>query len=314
MIDHQDILYGIASQSIYLDVPEGRPSAVTSVYVYWWTTGDDTANAETATTGSAAIDSVNTTFDADSGFSQANQHTLNLTATTNVVKDRRYLATNAVGAKEWVEVAGITSAASVTSRVPLANDYAAADTFVGTRISISLLDTWVADSDNISDSTDPNSGWRVRWEYVVDSVTYVRHTFFDVVRVGGEHDVTPADMELFVGNWSGKVPMDHRTDQGRGLIDEGYRMFKMDLLASDIPDQQIRNTEVVNHIVKHAAAVVLHRTRFYEQGGDPGPLEDARKEYDSLIDRMFRVEGKVSIGYDESGAGARSEAPGIWSR
>lgn len=314
MADAQDILYGVAGQSIYLDCPEGRPSAVTSVYVYWWEYGDDTDNAEDATTGSAAVDAVSTTFDAASGVSQASQHSLALASTTGIVIGRRYLATNAPGAKEWVEVESITSGASITARNPLANDYATSDTFASTRISISLDDDWVADPNAISDNTDPNAGWRVRWEYVVGGGAYVRHSYFDVSRVGGSHTVTPADMENFLGNWSGVLPRDHRKDQGRKLIDEGYRMFKMDMLSADIPDQQIRNQETVDQIVKHAATVILQRSRVYDGSLDPALLEDARGQYSSLLDRMFRVAGRVSIGVDETGAGARVSAPGIWSR
>ena len=69
MVDHQDVIYNVTGQSFYLDCPEGRPTSITSVTVLDWNAGDDDT-AESATTGSAGLDAVNTTFDAASGAGQ----------------------------------------------------------------------------------------------------------------------------------------------------------------------------------------------------------------------------------------------------
>ena len=55
----QQILYNVTGQSIYLDATEGRPSSVTSVAVYNDTAGDDDTT-ESATTGSAAVETIQT--------------------------------------------------------------------------------------------------------------------------------------------------------------------------------------------------------------------------------------------------------------
>src|SRR4030067_1300294 len=68
--EKQQLLFGETGQSLVWDAPEGRASAVNSVQVWRALTGD-LGTAETATTGSASIDSANTTVDANSGASSA---------------------------------------------------------------------------------------------------------------------------------------------------------------------------------------------------------------------------------------------------
>src|SRR5690606_32448234 len=139
---HQDIAFNVTGQSLVWDAPEGQASSVTSVTVYRAYTGD-TGTTEAATTGTASIDSVDTTLDAAAGDGQADARLIPLTATTGIVAGREYLLTSADGLKEWVEVVSIDSGVSVTARHPLANTYAAADTFQGTRLSIGVDGTWV---------------------------------------------------------------------------------------------------------------------------------------------------------------------------
>lgn len=311
--DHQDLIYNVTGQSFVIDVPEGQPSSLTSVNVYPWDSGDD-ATAETATTGSASIDSVSTTLDGNAGLSQANSRLIPLTATTNVVVGRDYLITSADGIKEWVEVMEIDSGVSVTARVGLLNNFASADTFKGTRISISVLDAWIQNSAKLSGGIEPNPQWRVKWIYVVDSVTYSRYTFCDVVRDVGDHNVSSADMALYLGTWEDQLPLYHRSDQGRGLINEGYRLLQADLLAIDVPDQQLRNQEAVDEAVKRATNVVLQRSRYYSGQVESEALDRAVEEYNGYFNRVFAVSSRVALSTSTTGAGTKVSATGIWSR
>jgi len=230
MPQHQDIAFGVASQTLYHDCMEGRPSSVTSVSVFAWDVGDD-GTAESATTGSASVDSVNTTFDAASGKSQADPTLLNLAATTSLVLGREYLATNDKSQHEWVDIQRITSAASALARTPMYYDYSADgnSTLVGTRISITVDSTWVADSTQISDAVLHHPGYRVRWVYVVSGVTYVATTYFDLTRVPAAHTVRATSIERLLPGFINALPRGHRDDQGRALIDEAYRQFRIDL-------------------------------------------------------------------------------------
>src|SRR5689334_9133267 len=72
---------------------DGAASAAT-----YYVRGGTTSNDESAEfSGTATLDATSTTVDAASGYSQANRHKLNLTATTNIVVGRRYLVSNATG-------------------------------------------------------------------------------------------------------------------------------------------------------------------------------------------------------------------------
>jgi hypothetical protein len=305
----QDIIYEVTGQTLYFDPPEGRASSVTSVAVYALGTGDD-GTAEVATTGSASIDAVNTTFDAASGYSETNRRKCNLTATTSIAEGRTYLATNALlGEKEFVTVTGIKSADYVIVAEPLRNDYASADTFVGLRLSISVDSTWVADSTNISDDTEPMPGYRVRWVYVVGGVTYVHDAYFNLVRYPFAHSVTPNDMVKVIPNWFDRLPTYHQEDQGRRLISEAADEVRDDMFLSGHAPEMIRDAYMVDRLVMRKSEEVLERT------GD-SELRQAytADRYTSLMDRAIRVVTKVAEATDTSGAGTDTVARALWGK
>jgi hypothetical protein len=251
-----DILYDVIGQSLVFDAPEGRPSSVTESVIYPNTTGDS-GTTEDAKSGSPAIEATpNTTFDAASGDGQTDPRQCNLTATTGCAIGRRYLATNAIGEREFVEVAGISSGAYVVAREPLANAYTSSDTFASTRISQALSASWTADQSNLSESFSPNPKYRWRLVYVVDSVTYVHDVYFDLVRYAARHDVTGLDVERRFAGWLRSVGTFEREDQGASVIAEAFQHVKFDLYNLNLPDQSIRNREVVNELVKLAAGAI----------------------------------------------------------
>lgn len=307
-----NLYYNITGeQTLTWDAPEGRPSSVTSVTVYSAGTGDD-GTTEAATTGSAAVETnPNTTFDADSGEAQRNANQLQLAATTGITVGRKYLATNAEGESEFVEVASVLSGASIETRHPVRNDYASGDTFESTRISISVDDTWIADSNNISDDLDPNPGYRVRWVYVVDSITRVHDSYFNVVRYKAGHDVRPVDIDVKRPGWLNRLPVEHQDDRGRELIDDAYSDFSFDLHRRKIPAEMLRNREVVNHMVKLRALMNESQNRA-ALSGDPLGYEIDREAYLAALDGL--IPDKTDIAADASGAGAKITAVGIWEK
>lgn len=309
----QDVYYNVTGQTLEFYAPK-RPSSITSVTVYPWDAGDDDT-AESATTGSASVGSVNTTFDASSGVSQADPTLCYLGVTTSIEVGRVYLATNADGGTEWVDVVEVDAGVSVKARVPLGNDFASGDSFQDVRVTISVDSTWVADTTNITDSRDPNPGYRVRWVWVdSDSVTHVDFTGFDLVRyAGGRHGVTPADMEAFHPLWHSMLPSNHRDDGGIDLIDAGWERVQDDLMALDIPDQQLRNNDALQRITRYAAARQLHYTK-YQAGGDIERYQLADSEYQGMLSKLFRVTTKVAIGTGSGGAGTRENPGGVWRR
>jgi hypothetical protein len=302
-MSHQtlDILFGVTGQSLYFDAPEGRPSSVTTSSVFETTVGDD-GTAESATTGSAAVETTpNTTFNAASGDGQADPRKCNLTATTGCAIGRRYLAKNALGETEFVEVTGISSGVYVQARQPLQNAYTTADTFASTRITHAIDSTWVADSTNLSQAFDPNPRYRWRLVYVVSSVTYIHDAYLDLVRYAARYDVTGLDVERRFGGWLRVVGTFEREDQGASVIAEAFQRVKFDLYNLGVADQSVRNREVVNELVKFCAGAMVF---------------DDEQHWKLYQDRLSQLVawGKTNLATDSSGASGPADVRPLWRR
>jgi hypothetical protein len=307
----QNLYYNITGeQSLTWDAPEGRPSSVTSVTVYPAATGDD-GTAEAATDGSATVESnPDTTFDAASGDGQTDPTVLALAATTGCEVGRRYLATNASGETEFVPCIGVEAGVSIQSRHSLRNSYAIVDTLESTRISISIDDTWIADSANISDDPDPNAGYRVRWVYVVGGVTRVHDSYFNVVRYRAGHSVRPDQVNNKRSGWLDALPTEHVDDNGAVLIDDAYSDFKFDLHKRKIPAEMLRNREVVNQMTILRTLLNTSKEEAVKTG-DVTAYEIDREAYFGSLDGLVPVADTAS---DASGAGGRVPAVSIWGK
>lgn len=307
MIQNLDILYNVTGQSLVFDCPEGRPSSVTSSTVYLNSYGDDD-DTEAATTGSAAVEtSPNTTFDANSGDGQTDPRLCALAATTGIAKNRRYLATDTTGEKEWVEVIAIASADTVLARFNLRNAYVSGDTFVSTRVAHAIDATWVADKTNISPS-DPNPHYRWRLEYVVDSVTYVANIFFDLVRASGTTTVTGQDVDGAYPRmgWIHNLQPEDQEDGGDRIIREAYRQVKLKMSTAGRADEAARNREVIDDLVIHRAA---------ELGATPDSewIEYIQRRFAESYDNFILG---AQTPFDDSGDGSAAEPDKslVWRR
>lgn len=312
MRDHQDIAFNVTGQSFYLDCPEGQPSSVTSVSVFHLDEGDN-STAESATTGSASVDSVDTVVDADSGESSSNPHVLNLNSTSGIEVGRSYVVTGSGSWKEWVEVAEISSGVSVTVRAPLANDYVAGNAFQSPRISISVDSTWVADASNLSLSLSTPQ-YRIRWEYVVGGSTYVRYSYADLVRAPATHGVKPIDIERMVPGFINALPTLHRDDRGASMISEAYDQVAIDLYEQDIGDELVQHGGVMAELVKRKTIVLWAEARAMT-GGDFDAVEVARTAYQARWDQLVRAPSRVKLPVaDNSGAAGLVPSQGLTRR
>jgi len=308
----QQILFNVTGQSLYFDVPEGRPSSVTDVQV-WEDSQSDEGQEESATTGSASIDSVNTTFSAASGDGQQYPDRLNLTSLTGVAAGRQYLATNALyGQKEWVEIASVGSSYAIAVS-PLAHPYAAADTFVGTRITISLSSAWVQDKNNVSDPLCPRPLYRAVWTYVVGGVTYRGASYFDLVRYPFVTTVIPADVDRGSRGWLQRLPIDARGGNGELIIDEAVQQVKLDLWEREVTAYALRNSEVVNELIRRKAVALVSRMAV-QAGGirvDVADADDAA--YWERLDNLVG-QAKAAQQVTADGAAATTRRSPIWRR
>lgn len=310
----QDVLFNVTGQTVYFDCPEGRPTSVTSTDVYLWDVSDN-GTAESAIGSGSVETNPNTTLDAAAGPSQTNPRNIPLTATTGVSVGRTYLVTHAAsGLKEFVEVDSVTSADSVTVKHPLHNDYAINATFQTTRIQATVDSTWIADETNITtDDVGPNPMYRVRWVYVVGGVTYVADSYFNVVRYAARHGVQAQDMDSLVPSWLDSLPTDHRTDQGRRLIDDAYREVRMDMHQVDLTASAVAESEIVDELVRYKAVELGEWAKYLAGSGDTGRADVSSKRYQARLDALVRVVSRTPV-RDSSGAATPIVAVGLTRR
>ena len=313
MMQTEEILFGVTGQTFYFDAPEGAASSITSVNVFENDVGDD-GTAESATTGSASVDSVSTTVSATSGLGQANPRRITLTSLTGVAVGRYYLVTNATGEKEMVEIVERDATNSyVYTRHPLQNVYASTNAFVGTRISISADSTWIADTANISPWLDPNPRYRISWKYVVGGVTYIHAGYMDLVRYRGESTVTGADVDARFPGWFDSLPTYDREDQGRRLILEAYRQLKLDMYQQLKADQMVRNGEVFDELVIIKAALISKEAAAVNGNASIDAVAMLEKMYGVRIQSLI-ANTKIPFATDQGGSGSRVPGLPAWRR
>lgn len=311
------ILFATASQTIWLDVLEGRPSSVTSVTVYEDSIGD-TGQTESAITGSAAVETnPNTTTDAacGPGSVQTNMRKVPVTATTGFLADRQYLLTDATtGRTAWVEPIEVVSGDYITARSPLTALFASGSTIASTRITATIDTTWASDAANLSDPWSLNPRYRVAWVYVVGGVTYRQVTHFDLVRIDGNlHGVTPADVERESPGWIDRLPTDHRADQGKALIAQAAEIVVRDLYDIDRVDWAQRNSRPFQQLIAMQAVVLGHRANFEARGDNEPQLTRAEQLYAARWDKWMNA-AKAAEQTDSTGAGAQPDRSELFVR
>jgi len=299
----QNIAYDVTGQTFDWVCPEGRPSSITSMDVYQMNVGDN-GTAETALSGSPSIDSASTTVSGASGLSQSDRKKILLTATTGIVAGRAYLLTSATGEREWVHIREIGSG-YVRAKSDLRNDYAAADTFVSTRVYDAFDSSWVQDSNNLSDDSDPNPGYRVRIAYVVDGATYVHYGYFDLLRAQPTAAVTPADMENFQPGWLDLLPADEQEDGGTRLIATASDEVTLQLYAVEKADEMMRNQFVQSELIKRAAVVELWRSKIVAGAEVGDAFLEAQTRLSQILEKLVKTHAAVTFADDTGSAGER---------
>lgn len=163
-----EVVYEQASQVLWFQAPEGRPSATPSVEVRDKYGAVKSANADTNVTQ----DTVNTTVNASAS---AGDKSLTLAAVTAIAVGRTYLVTNSLSQSERVIVRGINSSTKVvTLDEALEFDYASSDAFVSTRFYYTLQTADVATLDELYQAVAAYS--------VSGAITSPLRVLFDVVR------------------------------------------------------------------------------------------------------------------------------------
>lgn len=313
---HAEIIFGLAGQTLTFDPPEPYRASSPTVQVYPGY-ADDASTAISATTGSASVDAVSTTLGQVAAIGDS---TLIVSSGSSIARDRSYLITSPSGVHERVEAVGVAGT-TVTLREPLVNSYESGSTFQGTRITISLSDTWAANQANLTDSSGIGTddlrlrnigeippgaaGYRVRWLYTVNAVAELGVSYFDLVRYKAKTLVTPLDVDRLFPGWIDRLPPDYRVDQGVALIEEAWQAVRLDALADAQLLRRIRDTQVLADLVKYRANVLAMQNDVLAGRRDTIAYQLSRDLYDQRYVSLIR-EPKVAV--SQTGGGANGEA------
>lgn len=311
--------FGQASQTIYWDVKQGRASGTPTVSVWDDNEGDD-ATAESATTGSASVETnPNTTTDASCGPDsvQTNMTKIPVTATTGFTIGRQYLITDATtGRSEWFECTGVVSGDYVLSRNPLSHLYASGSAVVGTRISITIDTTWISSTDNLSDPLDLYPRWRAACDYTVGGVAYHQAIYFDVARyvsTFGTFGVNGVDCDRESPGWLDRLPTDYRVGQGEQVIIEAARQVKADLSHINRRDWAQRHSEQFHRLIAMQAEVRCQEAAFQHGGQNLPQLERAKQKYDEHFTKWMAA-ARAPEQVTTNGAGGQPDRRLAWRR
>lgn len=300
-----EMIYGLTGQTFAIYPPEwseGVPSSATCS-VYEGEDGyDDTAEFSPAVT----IDTVSTTVDAASGYSQTNRKKINLTATTSIAVGEFYLVGNAYGQRELVRVTKIASADYVEVDADLAYDYTTADTFKGVRMSATVDATWVATEANIIGPDVPS--YRVRWAYTVNSIARRYYSYLRLVRQQATHGVTLATLRQYYHDLPAEEEAGSRGTQFRGLIDAAYGDVRQDVIRAGIKPDQIRDTETMSKLIVYRALALAARKGQLPGSRNPDAVaREWQAEYAALL--ASTVTAVLRIGVDQGTEGATTRSP-----
>jgi hypothetical protein len=300
-----DILFGIAGQTLSLEVLHGRPSSV-SVEVFEEGYPDSSPITD-AITGSASVDSTSTTLDA---AATARDTLVPLTSTTGISVGDRLLLTNQLGQTEFIEVDGVDAGVAVYAKEPLQYAYASGDTCVSTLCTVTLDSTWVADESNLSDVINPNARYRTVWTPVVAGKTHRIATYFDLLRYPFEHGVTPLDVERRSMGALSRNP--GGMERAEELIEEAALQVRHDLHEHGAVINAQRSSGPLNELIILKSLVLVFEAEYYSGANNERQLDDARKAYWARVENLI-PKTTTQVDADGSTAVPGSREP-LWSR
>lgn len=305
-----DIIFDVTGQTLPHRVLAGRPTSAT--FDVFEDYANDDATAEFS--GTATVDSVNTTVDVACGVSSADPQKVSLAATTAIVTGRKYLLSDR-SKQEWVEPIEIVSADYIRVRHPLRNDYTTSATFVGATITAAVDATWVASEANLSDHLDPNPDYRVRWEIVVGSETLVEYSYFDLVRSTVTHQVDISDLNDRAPGLHDRLPVEYQPDQGRALIDSAWRSVQAKLASLGIDADAIRDDQFVDELTIMRALNMLAMGGWAPFGMSVGEyIAETRTDYERFIEQHVQVKLAHPVASGSSAGVQTVRAQPFWSK
>ncbi len=304
------LTYGLLAQTLEVMCRTGRPSSATFEVFRQFALDESTPEFS----GSATVDTPNTTLSAAAGPAQSDPQRIPLTSTAGLVGGKRYLvAQNAL--QEWVDLVEIGSGYARAAS-PLQNDFTAGATFQSTHLSAAVDATFIQNISNLSDTIDTTPDYRVVWTITVGGVVLPTvYTYFDVVRTPIVHSVDINDIDAAVPGVIDSLPVQHRADQGRRLIERAYSSVRADLVKNSLDVNALRDDEVLDELV------ILRTIRSLAEGGWSPPgidktafLETATRNYNDFITTHIQVVLKHATDRREGATAVVDPVQAAWEK
>jgi hypothetical protein len=306
---NSSITFNVLGQTLSYRVLEGRPTAATFDVFRDYMLDNGTAEFS----GTATIDSVNTTVSATSGAGQADPQKLSLTSTAAIVVGTKYLLVESQKT-EWVEPVEVT-ATYIRCRHPIASSFTTSATLVGTKITAAVNATWVTNLAKMSNTYEPAPDFRVRWAYTVAGVALSNYSFFDLVRQAISHHVDIDDINARAPGLRDKLPIEYQTENGRPLVDAAWRCVRADLYASKLSIDAMRDSEGLDELVILRALTILG-----EGGWAPPRLDPLQwaalkmANYERFFEKNYGVTLARSVAQEQWGLFEHARAEPVWSK
>lgn len=302
-----DIVLGVTAQVLRHRVLAGRPTSAT-FDVFAANAGDDD---EAEFSGTATVDPVTTTLSAAAGAVQTDPTAIALSSAAGVAARRRYLVSEA-GRREWVQLVALDGATAYAA-APLQNRYTTAATFVSADLTAAVDATWVADEGNLSDPSDPDPDYRVRWQIVIGGETVIAYSFFNLLRGAVDHGVTMLDVAARLWNVIADIPIDDRPDQGERIIAGAWEDVQADLTGQRINDAALRDASLVDQLLMRRIKLNFAENGHYARGVDPAAaLAYAQSEYQRFFERNFAVASSLAMATRSSGGADKGKPKRLW--
>lgn len=327
MTPHISLVYGQTGQVIPFYPPdaelvrEGAPTSAATYKVYAGTaSNDDAVEFE----GTATLDSVSTTVDAASGYTQTNRQRLYVASTTGVTVGRRYLMTNAGGQREVITVALVALDDYVDLEEPLAYDYASGATVKGIRHVFTVDATFIVDESTITvassallgaeSTSGPAPPFRVEWRYTTGSTAQRTWTSLAVVRQVAKSRLTAEQLR---GVMPDVLFLEWVVQRGQDFapqltLAEGDTRLRARAAGFD-PDA-VRDPEAWDRMVLYAWVTAILRAQFLG-GADVGlALEAARSDETIFFEKMLGTALRAFIDTGTKGNITPQPARQLWLR
>lgn len=279
------LTFGLLGQSLEMLCRRGRPASATFEVHRQFALDEGTPEFQ----GAASVDAPNTTLNGSAGPAQADPNRIPLTSTAGLAKDKRYrISQNELD--EWPEI-GEIGAGYVRAKQPLQNDYTTGATFQSAYLTAAVDATFIQSLSNLSDLLDTTPDYRVVWTITIGGVVQPTvYTFFDVVRTPLAHDVDINDLDNAIPGLLDNLPVQHRSDQGRRMLDRAWLDVRADLVKNGIDVNALRDDEVIDQLVLRRAIMNLAEGGWAPAGMDKERyLERASERYDRFIEQHIQV-------------------------